>query len=98
MAVSIARTPRGVRVPALKRTDHRAARAAFEAAYERWLPRVYRFAAARLPSEAEAELVTRRVLERAFGSALFQGVTEPAPGLLALVKAELARHDGESLT
>jgi DNA-directed RNA polymerase specialized sigma24 family protein len=75
-----------------------AARASFEAAYARWMPRVYAFALAYTASAAEAERVTRGALTQAFRSRLFE--SEPAPGaaLLGLLKAELARSRGDSLT
>lgn len=66
-------------------------RAAFEAFFATWFPRVYAFAAARLPYRAAAEAVTRAVLEAAVRGGLAGTSTPSAHRLLALARAEVAR-------
>jgi DNA-directed RNA polymerase specialized sigma24 family protein len=68
-----------------------ASRARFEAAYARWLPRIYTFAARRLASRAQAEAVARLVLVRVVESGLLLAGDEAAPEILALAKREVAR-------
>lgn len=67
-------------------------RAAFDAFFARWLPRVYRFAAQRLTTSAEAEAATRAILEAAARARLVAAEQDVAASLLAIAKAELARR------
>lgn len=65
------------------------ARAAFDEFYASWLPRVYRFAAQRLASAADAEAATRAILEAAVRNRLVGADAAIAIPLLALAKAEI---------
>ncbi len=67
-------------------------RAAFEAFFTRWLPRVYRFAARQLPTQGEAEAATRVILEAAVRARLVGADGEIAIRLLAIARAEIARR------
>lgn len=66
-------------------------RAAFDAFFATWFPRVYAFAAARLPDRGAAEAATRAALEAAVRSGLVGGAAPPAHRLLALARAEVER-------
>ncbi len=66
---------------------------AFHRFYATWFPRVYGFAAARLPDRASAERVTRRVLAEAIRSASTAPADDLAPWLLARLQEEIARED-----
>jgi DNA-directed RNA polymerase specialized sigma24 family protein len=82
------------------RPDTRTApsRAAFDAFFSRWYPRVYGFAARRLASRELAEGATRATLARALELGLLDTGDERAAVLLALAKEEIAhaRHDAEA--
>jgi DNA-directed RNA polymerase specialized sigma24 family protein len=67
------------------------ARAEFDAAFARWLPRVHRFAERRAVSRAEAEAITKRTLVAAAARGLLLAGDEAAGEILRLAKAEIAR-------
>jgi hypothetical protein len=64
----------------------------FDAFYERWLPRIYHYAAARLADPARAEVATRAVLMAALRAGIADGEDAIARQLLSLLKAELVRE------
>jgi hypothetical protein len=67
-------------------------RAAFEAFFTHWMPRVHRFVAARIASRAEIEAATRAVLEAGIRGGLVAAGPDAGPRLLALAKAEIVRR------
>ncbi|MFI5320467.1 MAG: hypothetical protein ACHQ6V_12900 [Myxococcota bacterium] len=69
-----------------------AQRAAFEAFFALWLPRVHRFARARLAVREAAEAATRRALEAAVRAGAVGARGDVAPLVLALAKAAIARQ------
>ena len=64
---------------------------AFHRFYQSWFPRIFSFAATRLSDPAHAESATRAALEAALRSLPARPSGDPAPWLLGLVKAEIAR-------
>lgn len=78
---------RGVSAPAEGFTS----RAELDAFIDRWLPRVYRFAARRTPSPMHAEAVVRSALATALREGLARSSVDAAPRMLALTKSALAR-------
>jgi DNA-directed RNA polymerase specialized sigma24 family protein len=67
-------------------------RAAFEAFFTSWLPRVHRFAARRLATTSEVEAATRAIFEAAVRARLVGANGDVAARLLAIAKAEVARR------
>lgn len=74
------------------REAHACERAGFDAVYDVWLARVYRFAAARLPDSARAEAATRATLEGAVRAGLLAAPGDPTAQLLGLLKLEISRQ------
>jgi DNA-directed RNA polymerase specialized sigma24 family protein len=68
------------------------ARGEFDAFYARWMPRIYAFAVHRTAGRADAEAVTRAVLEAAVRAGLVGADADAAPRLLAQTRLELARR------